>query len=206
VILSLAKQLVSRTRPRDLIVLTDLNWDPAVLYYSRRRGLMLVSGNIRAVLADDPTRQPYRFLFTADQQRYSPNTRAALQTWQWFGFTGPHLFRLGHVYSDVSSAPVAESPAVMALPAATTPLISAPARIPCSTAGATLVVPAGSAAFLEMSGALTGASVRVQGMWVPAEPTMIVSPVARAPNGEITLACAGPASLTIQLAVATTSS
>jgi hypothetical protein len=87
--LEIAARIDRATTPDEWVVLTGLDWSPEVLYYARRRGLMLRNDDpeVRARLSD-----AYRLFVAADPDK---DTIEVLGRWRWFGPVDTGVYRVG---------------------------------------------------------------------------------------------------------------
>jgi hypothetical protein len=193
-VLAQAREIDAGTKPNDLIVFDGLQWSPAVPYYARRRGMMLVQIIVTPRLLNSLPGQGYSYLYTRTihSDAFSADALAVLQRWAWFGVVSPHLFRLGASYLSVDSADVAAATHVFEPPGHPDSLISAPRTLVCDASGMNVDVPAGTAITLEFATTTPGddMSLAVDGRWLPAERTVVVDPIISS-RGMLDLGCAG---------------
>ncbi len=197
-ILAQAREIDAGTKPGDLIVFDGLQWSPAVPYYARRRGVMLVQIIVTPRLLNSLPGQGYSYLYTRTPHLhvFSPDALAVLQRWAWFGAVSPHLFRLGSSYVNVDSADIAATANVFEPPGHPDSLIGATRTLVCDASGMDVNVPAGTAITLEFAATTPGddMSLAVDGRWLPAERTVVVDPMMTS-NGVLDLGCAGGSEL-----------
>jgi hypothetical protein len=91
VVLRLAHELEALTRPADRIVVTGLEWNPSVLYYAHRAGLMVFRLNEPAAY-DAALQRGYQYLLVGDPRLLDAEP---LERWSWIGSIGPHVYVLG---------------------------------------------------------------------------------------------------------------
>ena len=193
-VLPQARELDAGTRPQDLIVFDGLTWSPAVPYYARRRGMMLLQIiDTPAVLNSLPA-QGYTYLYTVTKQpdSFSAAALAVIQRWTWFGEISPHLFRLGSTYASVDRAAVAATPEPFHPSGNAVSLIPGPLKVVCDGVTTEVAVPVGIAITLEFGAPppTDGMALDVNGRWLPAERTVVINP-GTSLSGSLRLACAG---------------
>lgn len=193
-ILAQAREVDAGTKPNDLIVFDGLQWSPAVPYYARRRGMMLVQIIVTPRLLNSLPGQGYTYLYTRTIHpgAFSADALAVLQRWAWFGVVSPHLFRLGAGYLSVDNAEVAGATHVFEPSGHPDSLIGAPRTLVCHAADMDVDVPAETAVTLEFAATAPGdgMSLAVDGHWLPAERTVVVAAMMSS-RGMLDLGCAG---------------
>jgi hypothetical protein len=197
-ILAQAREIDAGTRPGDLIVFDGLQWSPAVPYYARRRGMMLVQIIVTPRLLNSLPEQGYAYLYTRTIHAhvFSADALAVLRRWDWFGVVSPHLFRLGIGYLSVDNADIAAATHVFQPSGHPDSLIGTARTLVCDASGMDVDVPSGTAITLEFAATTPGEdmSLAVDGHWLPAERTVVVNPVLSS-SGVLDLGCAGGADL-----------
>jgi 4-amino-4-deoxy-L-arabinose transferase-like glycosyltransferase len=199
-VLAQAREVDAGTNARDLIVFDGLQWSPAVPYYARRRGMMLVQIIVTPRLLNALPGQGYTYLYTVTPRpgEFSADAIAVLQRWAWFGDVSPHLFRLATTYAGVESAYLAATAQPLAPAGAAVSLISGPRTLLCDGPATDVTVPAGAPVMLQFGAlpAAGGITLTINGRWIPAEATVVVSARASA-SGSLQLACAGGTQLVL---------
>jgi len=197
-ILAQAREIDAGTGRQALIVFDGLQWSPAVPYYARRRGMMLVQIIVTRKLLDSLPGQGYTYLYTATPHpgHFSADALAVLQRWSWFGDVSPHVFHLGATYTSVDTAYIAAATQSIQPVVDTSSLIGEPRTIGCDGPATDVAVSTGDPIILEFAqlSATGGTTLAVNGRWLPAERTVIVNPDATS-SGTLRLACAGGADL-----------
>jgi 4-amino-4-deoxy-L-arabinose transferase-like glycosyltransferase len=193
-VLPQAREIDAGTRPQDLIVFDGLQWSPAVPYYARRRGIMLVQIIVTPRLLNGLTGQGYTYLYTLTPHpgQFSPDALAVLQRWAWFGDISPHLFRLGATFATVESAYVAAAAQPFQLEGNAVSLITGSRTLTCDGSTTDVAVSSGATITLQFAAPLPAQAITlaVNGRWIPAERTVVVNPDASS-SGSLHLACAG---------------
>jgi 4-amino-4-deoxy-L-arabinose transferase-like glycosyltransferase len=191
-VLPQAREIDAGTRSGDLIVFDGLQWSPAVPYYARRRGMMLLPVNATPMLLNSLPGQGYTYLYTLTPHpgHFSSIALAVFRRWTWFGDVSPHLFRLGTTYSSVASTYVAAESGSFR-PTAGTSLLTAPRALACD-ASTELGVSIGDVITLEFAAVspADAMTIAVNGRWLPAERTVVVNPDGSS-DGALRLSCAG---------------
>jgi hypothetical protein len=196
-VLPQAREIDAGTNAQDLIVFDGLTWSPAVPYYARRRGMMLLPTIITNRLLNGLPEQGYEYLYTAPQNvRFSTTAREVLERWEWFGEVSPHLFRLGSSYTSVDTAGIAATSAPYQPAAGAVSAIAAPETMSCDGLTTDVAVAVGDTITLQFASTLLAAddSLAVNGQWIPAESTVVVAPADDA-AGSLRLSCEGATTL-----------
>ncbi|MGA8417724.1 MAG: glycosyltransferase family 39 protein [Candidatus Dormiibacterota bacterium] len=196
-VLPQAREIDAGTKPQDLIVFDGLTWSPAVPYYARRRGMMLLPIIVTTRLLDALPAQGYTYLYTAPQNvRFSSTARAVLERWAWFGEVSQDLFHLGSSYASVDSAGIAATATPFEPAAGSVSLIPAPKMMSCDGVTTDIAVAIGSTVTMQFATPAAAAhdSLAINGQWIPAASTVVVaSGDDRA--GSLRLACEGGTAL-----------
>lgn len=100
-VLPLVGELEARTDPRDLVAVVGLEWSPAVLYYARRRGHMVVPRN-EEVAYDLIHEQGYHHLLVASPTR---TDLGFLSRWHWVGARSPHTYSMADSPAQLAPSP-----------------------------------------------------------------------------------------------------
>jgi hypothetical protein len=196
-VLPQAREVDAGTTAQNLIVFDGLTWSPAVPYYSRRRGMMLLPVIITSRLLNALPEQGYTYLYTAPQNvHFSAIARDVLERWAWFGEVSPHLFHLGATYTSVEGAAIAGTPAPYAPPPGSTSVIGAQELMGCGGPSTDVPVAAGSTVTLQFATTTldADASLSVNGHWFPAVSTVVVGSTDDS-EGSLRLACQGASTL-----------
>ncbi|HYK99121.1 MAG TPA: glycosyltransferase family 39 protein [Candidatus Acidoferrales bacterium] len=135
-----ARLIAADTRPTDDVLVVGLGYDPTVLYYAKRDGLMLTNENLSNELLRSIPHGLYRTMFVSDPWS---NPLWISRAWRWVGSRAFSLYRMADAPAGVADAFViaTDEPSVADVAAAGRVLTSAPLRIPCGFDG--LDVPSG---------------------------------------------------------------
>jgi hypothetical protein len=196
-VLPQAREIDAGTKPQDLIVFDGLTWSPAVPYYARRRGMMLLPIIVTTRLLDALPAQGYTYLYTAPQNvRFSSTAREVLERWEWFGEVSQNLFHLGSSYASVASAGIAATATPFEPAAGSASLMAAPKVMSCDGLTTDIATAAGSTVTLQFATPSPAAddSLDINGQWIPAESTVVVEP-GDDPDGSLRLSCEGATAL-----------
>ncbi len=196
-VLPQAREIDAGTNAQDLIVFDGLTWSPAVPYYARRRGMMLLPIIITNRLLNGLPEQGYEYLYTAPQNvRFSTTAREVLERWEWFGEVSPHLFRLGSSYTSVDTAGIAATSVPYQPAAGAVSAIAAPEPMNCDGVTTDVAVAVGDTITLQFASTSLAAddSLAINGQWIPAESTVVVAPADDA-AGSLRLSCEGATAL-----------
>jgi len=196
-VLPQAREIDAGTNAQDLIVFDGLTWSPAVPYYARRRGMMLLPIIVTNRLLNGLPEQGYKYLYTAPQNvRFSSTAREVLARWAWFGEVSPNLFRLGSSYASVDTAAIAATSAPYQPAAGAASAIPAPETVSCDGLTIDVTVAVGNTITLQFAPISLAAddSLAVNGQWIPAESTVVVGS-ADDGAGSLRLSCEGATAL-----------
>jgi 4-amino-4-deoxy-L-arabinose transferase-like glycosyltransferase len=193
-VLTQAREIDAGTQPQDLIVFDGLSWSPAVPYYARRRGMMLLQIIDTPQVLNSLPRQGYTYLYTLTPSpgSFSAAALAVLQRWAWFGDISAHLFRLGPTYASVDKAYAAATAQTFQLSGGASALMAGSRRMLCNGSTTDVTVPSGLTVTLQFAAPspAEGMSLAVNGRWLPAERTVVVNADASS-SGSLRLTCAG---------------
>lgn len=200
----LAREVAAASRPDDLVIVTGAEWSSHVLYYARRRGLMLPTVLLDSRLLQRLPEEGYRVLASADPDR---DPLWVLREWPWVGALGPRTYALGNAPADLREAPVAATDDLSGFEAASRSgrrLLAGPIRIACSD-GVSSSVPAGEGGtWLRFAdGTPKDARVRVADGWgaMPARQVVFLTPAVSPMGAALHVTCSGADSLTLLDAV-----
>ena len=192
-VLGLADELDRVTRPADLVAVAGYAWNPALLYYARRRGHMLLHEN-EPFAYDLVHAGPYAHLFV-----YEPDEAdlGFTSRWSWIGALGEHTYALGDDPGEVSAAPfvTTEHGADVDAHLARSAAIGSPRTIDC---GRTVRLPAGSeGTWLELRDPPSGARIAIPALApLPARALAYVAADATG-EGVATITCSGAERLAV---------
>jgi hypothetical protein len=208
-VLPRARELAALTRPDDLVVMVGRGLDPDVLYYARRRGLLLVfpnpplGGNTTTAVFRALPSGPYGIFFSFDPARDAIDLQ---RSWRWNGVIGTYTYVVGASPSDLRRAPAVasdDSDAFESAARAGRSLISAPVRVPCDLHGAS--IPRGAVGTwlrLSSDSALTAR------LWVdtllgplPLRSIVALGPEVSPGAAAISITCTGAAAVVIEAAI-----
>ena len=196
--LTLAHELAVKTKATDLIVFDGFSWNPSIPYYSRRRGMMLFQQFVTQRLLDSLPGQGYKYFFLADQNGVYPvNAHDAFERWAWFGTVSRHLFVLGESRADVGQARLLGTWAGFIPADGARSVTSEPTPVRCDGRSHLLVSNAPAGVTLALSDPSPTASLRIRGQWIPAAPTIVVTPAAQAGSQDLRVQCAGALSVDV---------
>jgi len=194
-VLALAGEVDSATQPTDRVAVVGLDWNPAVLYYARRWGHMVVGDNVP--FAYDLIRDnAYRHLLIAQPRE---TDLGFVDRWTWIGALTEHVYAIADDPSELSSAMFAttnDRAEVEAHLARSAALIAAPNRVPC---GERIRIPAGSrGTWIELVDPPENALIAVPGSLGPLPARRFIFVSSELVNeGRVTITCTGADSLSI---------
>lgn len=91
-VLPRAHELAALSAPSDLVVVVGRGYDPDLLYYARRKGLMVTAQNASQQLYASLPAQPYRVFFSWDPQH---DPLDLMRRWSWNGVAAAHTYEIG---------------------------------------------------------------------------------------------------------------
>ena len=94
------RQLSTR---QERVALFGLDWSPATLYYSERRGMMPKGNFVNPRTAEELAARGYELFAIVDP--YSRDLELA-KAWRWIGAVGPHTYRVGDSASAITPAEI----------------------------------------------------------------------------------------------------
>ena len=188
-----AREVAGNTLPADRVGLVGLDWSPAVLYYARRWGHMVVSGN-EDLSYDDIHEDGYRYLFVANPTEAD---LTPLSRWPWLGALGPHSYAIADDPSELGTSQFISTDDPSALVLAGKAL-STSIRVRCGPPARLRSGLAGT--MLRISNPSRGGRVSVSDELapLPTRQTMFVGPRLANP-GSLILTCSGQRSLAIDV-------
>jgi hypothetical protein len=208
-VLPRARELAALSRPDDLVVMVGRGFDPDVLYYARRRGLLLtfpnppLGGNTTEAVYRALPSQPYRIFFSFDPAHDAIELQ---RLWRWNGAIGVDTYVVGAAPSDLRRAPAITSDDGAAFDAAAIgarPLVGAPLVIPCDLSGASIARGAAGTWLRLSSDAPSTARVWVDTLLgpLPLRSVMALGPEVSPSSPRISITCTGATRVTIDAAV-----
>lgn len=209
-VLPRARELAALTRPDDLVVMIGRGFDPDVLYYARRRGLLLVfpnpplGGNTTAAVFRALPSRPYGVFFSFDPAHDAIDVQ---RVWRWNGVIGAYTYVVGASPSDLRRAPAVASDDEDAFEAAARgarSLIGAPVSVPCDFLRGASIARGAAGTWLRLS----SDSPLTARVWVdtllgplPLRGVIALGPEVSPGSPRISLTCTGAAVVTIEAAV-----
>lgn len=217
-VLPRARELAALMRPDDLVVMVGRGFNPDVLYYARRRGLLLmfpdpskitgsddprVAGNTTAAVLRALPQGPYRIFFSFDPAHDAIDVQ---RWWRWNGVIGAYTYVVGGSPSELRRAPAVASDDRESFESAAREgrsLVSAPLRIPCDLRS-TSITRGAAGTWLRLS----SDSPLTARLWVdtllgplPLRSVVALGPEVAPGSGAISITCTGAAAVTIEAAV-----
>jgi hypothetical protein len=187
---NLADELAQVTGPTDLVAAYGLEWNPAVFYYARRKGLMVTSAN-ESLTYDLIGNGPYAHLIALGEKR------DFLARWPWIGALGQHTYALADNAGELSGAPFVVTERGRALDAhlSEAPRLRSPRTLDCSRP---LRIRAGSqGTWLELRTRARKARVAVPTLAPLPARRMVFIGAELAEDGSFTIDCGGVDRLSI---------
>jgi hypothetical protein len=201
-VLPAAREMAALSRSDDLVVMIGRGWDPDVLYYARRKGLLLTGENATRELVATLPSQPYRIFFSWDP---ATDPITILWFWAWSGAAGPRTYEVGGDARALEQSAVlatSDRPAFNAAAAGARRLVSSPIDMPCDGVGRSLPVdPLGAWLLVQAD---PGARVSLDALAgpLPVRPVYVITPKAIRGGSSVSVSCIGPGSMTIESVIA----
>lgn len=196
-----ARELTALSRSDDLVVMIGRGWDPSILYYARRKGLLITHENASAQLYATLPSQPYRIIFSWDPAR---DPIGIMWYWAWSGAVGPHTYEVGSEARALERSAVLATDDRAAFERAAVGgrrLVSSPIDVRCDGVGHSVPVDAMGAWLLVRADTGTRVSVGEAIGPLPMRAVYVITP--RAIRGSsVPLSCSGPGSMTIESVIA----
>jgi hypothetical protein len=195
-----AAVIASMTTQQDPVVVEGSDWDPSILYYARRTGLMLDPRIATPEVARLLHRSGYHHWYTVDPSN-RPND--LLRTWQWFAPTGQHTFRMADTPAALRGEAVVATRdwSAIARMARSAPELS-PVRTLACDGRTQLSAPAGQAGTLLVLGGADRDGVRISvrdaRAALPGARAIFVAREGRAAGSTVGIRCTGPGSVRVQ--------
>lgn len=195
-VLPAARELAALSRGDDLVVVVGRRYDPSVLYYARRKGLLITEENASQELYATLPAQPYRIFFSFDP---AIDPIGIMRSWGWSGAVGPHTYEVGH------DARALERSAILATDdraafdvAATGPrrLVPSPSDVRCDGVARSLPVDPSGVWLLVHADAETRVSLSAYAP-LPTRAVYVITPQAIGGRSLVSVSCMGPGSMTI---------
>jgi hypothetical protein len=189
-VVPLARQIDAHTADGDLIGVAGLDWSPAVLYYARRWGQMVVPQTGWSVAYDLMHAQRYRYFLHADPGH---GDLAQLDRWRFVGALDRNLYALADEPKDLSGA--------LAVTTDQRPVYSTSTKGPfsmkCGRSKSVHVGPQG--AWVEFAPTRSWAQVVVSDALaaLPVRRALYVAPDLSSNGGRLTIGCRGVDSIQI---------
>jgi 4-amino-4-deoxy-L-arabinose transferase-like glycosyltransferase len=211
-VLPRAHELGALTRPDDLVVMVGQpeDFDPDVLYYARRRGLLLVpattshlAGNMTPEVYRSLPSSPYRIFFSFDPTH---DPIGLQRLWRWSGVLGLGTYIVGPSPADLRGAPIVATDDQGAFDTAARgarSLLAKPLTVPCDGIGATLAR-GSSGTWLRLSSSDPDAvRIRLDTSLgpMPTRPVVVLGPEVAPIATTFAITCNGAQSITIDAAV-----
>jgi hypothetical protein len=185
--LEIAARIDRATTPDELVVLAGLDWSPEVLYYARRRGLMLRNDDpaVRGLLSD-----AYRLYVAADPEKDSIEV---LGRWRWFGPVDVGTYRVGATRRAAGMRDVVAT-STPAEPPDGAEVLAREVTVPCAGRGVELPAWQGELWIL-LRPAPGGTRIRLSR--TPAPLPAVEAIVVRSDGSSRELRCSGPADVVL---------
>lgn len=200
-VLPRATELASFSDPGDLAVVVGRGFDPDLLYYARRKGLMITAENASPALYATLPSQPYRVFFSWDPAH---DALDIMKWWVWNGAVGAHTYEIGADAFALRRSVILSTDDLAAVDVAAQRGREASARglsVPCD--GRAMNVPVDASGTWLVADAPTGTTVSLDLLEgpLPIRRVFVLTPQVMYGRSSIAASCDGPGSLTIQRVV-----
>ncbi len=200
-VLPAASELAALSRSDDLVVMVGHRYDPSVLYYARRKGLLITEENASEQLYATLPSQPYRIFFSWDP---ALDPVGIMQSWAWSGAVGPHTYEVGHDARALERSAIlaTDDRAAFAVAASgSRRLVPSPSDVRCDGVARSLAVDPLGAWVLVHADAETRVSLSAYAP-LPARAVYVITPQAIGGRSSVSVSCIGPGSMTVDRVIA----
>ncbi|HXY91021.1 MAG TPA: hypothetical protein VEP49_00955, partial [Acidimicrobiia bacterium] len=190
-----ATELRARTLPSDRVVVDGYDWNPAILYYAHRDGMMLAPSAVYPGLYRDLSRSGYNTWLAVNG---GTGQFDQIGTWPWVGVESNHAYRLGHSAADVDRAHVVATNDAAALASSGAGQSTSSTAVLCN--GKEFRVPAGAQGTWFVPTARSPAGLRIsfdRSAPLPAFAAYVVR--TGKPGAAISVTCSGPPSVSLRV-------
>ena len=201
-VLPAAHELAALSRVDDLVVMVGRDFDPDVLYYARRTGLLITEGNATEQVYATLPSQPYRVFFSWDPAR---DPLEIMRTWVWSGVAGPRTYEVGPDARALERSVILSTDdrsAFDAAYAASRRLLSSTTVVLCDGAEQNVAVEAAGAWLLVRAESGSRISLDATVGPLPARAVYVITPDAIRGRSAVSVSCVGPGSMTIDRVIA----
>jgi len=201
-VLPAARELAALSRDDDLVVMVGHRYDPSVLYYARRKGLVITEENASEELYATLPSQAYRIFFSFDP---ALDPIGIMRSWAWSGAAGPRTYEVG------SDARALERSTVLATDDRTAfDRAAAGARhldptrpaMLCDGAGHSLAVDPSGTWLLVRADTAALISLDTRDGPLPARAVYVITPAAIRGGSSVSVSCSGAGTMTIEAMIA----
>ena len=195
-ILPAASELAALSRSDDLVVMVGRRYDPSVLYYARRKGLLITDENASEELYATLPSQPYRIFFSWDP---ALDPIGIMRSWGWSGAVGPRTYEVGRSARALERSAVLATDDRAAFDVAASGsrrLVPSLIDVRCDGVGRSLDVDPVGVWLLVHADAEARVSLSAYAP-LPARAVYVISPQAIGGRSSVSVSCVGPGSMTI---------
>lgn len=201
-VLPAARELAALSRADDLVVMVGRRYDPSVLYYARRRGLLISEENASEELYATLPSQSYRIFFSWDP---ALDPIGIMRSWDWSGTVGPRTYEVGEDARALELSAILATDDRAAFDVAASGsrrLVPSPIDVPCDGVGRTLAADPIGAWLLVHADAETRVTLSALHAPLPARAVYVVTPQAIGGRSSVSVSCIGLGSMTIDAMIA----
>lgn len=195
-VLPAAGELATLSRSDDLVVMVGRRYDPSVLYYARRKGLLITEENASEQLYATLPSQPYRIFFSWDP---ALDPIGIMRSWRWSGVVGPRTYEVGQAARALERSAVlaTDDRGAFDVAASGSPrLLPSPVDVRCDGVARSLSVDPIGVWLLVHADADIRVSLSAYAP-LPARAVYVIAPQAIGGRSSVSVSCSGPGSLTI---------
>lgn len=188
-----AAELAALSRPDDLVLVIGRDWDPAVLYYARRRGLTLPDRYVERAIDEGWLDAGY---VVASSARPETDRLDVLRQWVAIAPIGPRTYAIAGSPQAFVGRYVVGARDADAMPGGLIPLVADPVSIGCGAASPFRIPGSARGEWLRFAPATSGgARIRIGAELAPLP---LVAAVYVPPSSDtLELTCSGAASVTL---------
>ena len=201
-ILPAAAELGALSKSDDLVVMVGQRYDPSILYYARRKGLLITEENASEQLYATLPSQAYRIFFSFDP---ALDPIGIMRSWAWSGAAGPRTYEVGSQAGALERSAVLATDDRAAFDRAASgarPLDPTRPVVRCDGTGQSLAVDPAGAWLVVRADAATLISFDAREGPLPARAVYVITPAAIHGGSSVSVSCTGPGSMTIDAMIA----
>lgn len=199
-VLPAARELATYSARGDLVVMVGRGFDPDVLYYARRSGLLITYENGSPALYQTLPASPYRVFFALDPAHDAIDV---MRWWRWNGAVGPRTYEIGADPFELRSSVILSTDDASAFDAAAARgrSLGQAIVVPCDGSGRPVPADPDGTWILASAPGGTIVSLDLLEGPLPVRRVFVLTPQVLVGRSSFTASCFGPGSLTIERVV-----